>query len=73
MDDFRYRWNDYKFSSRKFDRKESCMQKRFYRHFSSPGDMGFLSDVSATLIDKTGRLLDEDLKNHGTLWLKYWR
>ena len=34
--------------------------------------MGFLNDLSATLVDKTGRLLDEDLKNHGTLWLKYW-
>ena len=27
MDDFRYRWNNYKSNSRKFDRKESCMQE----------------------------------------------
>ena len=72
MDDFRYRWNNYKFSSRKSDKKESCMQKNLYKHFSIPGDMGFLNHVSATLIDITG-LLDEGLKNHGTLWLKYWR
>ena len=48
------------------------MQKNLYKHFSIPGDMGFLNHVSATLIDIPG-LLDEGLKNHGTLWLKYWR
>ena len=52
-DDFRYRWNSYKYDSKKFDRKESCMQEYLYRHFSSPGHMGFLNDVSVTLIDKT--------------------
>ena len=51
--DFRYRWNNYKSNARKFDRKESCMQEHLYRHFSSPGHMGFLNDVSVTLIDKT--------------------
>ena len=29
------------------------MQEHFYRHFSSPGHMGFLNDVSVTLIGKT--------------------
>ena len=43
---FRYRWNNYKSSSRKFDRKESCMQEHLYRQFSSPGYRGFLNDVS---------------------------
>ena len=52
-DEFRYRWNNYKCNSRKFDRKESCMQEHLYRHLSSPGHMGFLNDVSVTLIDKT--------------------
>ena len=51
-DDFRYRWNNYKSNSRKFDRKESCMQKHLYRQFSSTGHRGFLNDVSVTLIDK---------------------
>ena len=52
-DDFRYGWNNYKSNSRKFDRKESCMQDHLYRHFSSPGHRGFLNDVSVPLIDKT--------------------
>ena len=51
-DDFRYTWNNYKFNFRKFDRKQSCMQEHLYRYFSSPGHMGFLNDVSCTLIDK---------------------
>ena len=29
-DDFRYRWNNYKSDSRKFNRKEYCMQEHFY-------------------------------------------
>ena len=28
------------------------MQEHLYRHFSSPGHMGFLNDVSGKLIDK---------------------
>ena len=43
--DFRYRWNHYKSNSRKFGRKESCMQEHLYRHFSSPRHRGFLNDV----------------------------
>ena len=51
MDDFRNRWKNYKFNSRKFDRKESCMQWHLYIHFNSPVHRGFLNDVSVTLID----------------------
>ena len=29
------------------------MQEHLFRHLSSPGHNGFLSDVSVTLIDKT--------------------
>ena len=36
-DDFRYRWNNCKSKSRKFDRKESCIQEHLYKHFSSLG------------------------------------
>ena len=54
-DDFRYRWNNYKSSSRKFNRKDSCIQEHLYRHFSIPGHTGFLNDVSITLIDKTNK------------------
>ena len=35
-DDFRYSWNNYKSNTRKFDTKDSCMQERLYRYFSSP-------------------------------------
>ena len=52
-DDFRYRWSNYKSNSRKFDKKESCLEEHLYRHFSSLGHRGFLNDLSATLIDKT--------------------
>ena len=52
MDDFRNRWENYKSNSRKFDRKESCMQWHLYIHFNSPVHRGFLNDVSVTLIDK---------------------
>ena len=51
MDDFRNRWENYKSNSRKFDRKESCMQWHLYIHFNSPVHRGFLNDVSVTLID----------------------
>ena len=52
-DGWRYKWNNYKPSSRKFDRMESRMQRHLYKHFSSPGHMEFFNDVSFTLIDKT--------------------
>ena len=51
--DFRYRWNNYKSNSRKFDRKESCLQEHLYRHFSSSDHKRYLNDVSVTLINKT--------------------
>ena len=51
--DFRYRWNNYKSSSRKFDIKVSIMLEHLYRHISSPGHMGILHHVSVTFIDKT--------------------
>ena len=66
-DDFRYRWNNYKSNSRKFDRKEPCMQEHLYRHFSSPGHRGFLNDVSVTLIDKTD---GSDPKKREDYWMK---
>ena len=66
-DDFRYRRDNYKSNSRKFDRKESCMQEHLYRHFSSPGHRGFLNDVSVTLIDKTD---GSDPKKREDYWMK---
>ena len=70
-DDFRYRWNNYKSNSRKFDRKESCTHEHLYRHFNNWGHRGFLNDASVTLIDKTDRSgpkkWEETLKKKKTL------
>ena len=66
-DDFRYRWNNYKSNSRKFDRKESCMQEHLYRHFSSPGHRRLLNNVSVKLIDKTN---GSDPEKREDYWMK---
>ena len=51
-DAFRLRWNNYKDNDRKFQRNESCMQQHLYGHFYSEGHIGFLGNVSISLIDK---------------------
>ena len=53
VDIFRNRQNNHKDNARKFDRREHCMQKHLYEHFTLPGHPGFLHDVSVTLINKT--------------------
>ena len=65
--DFRYSWYNRKSNPRKFDWKESCMQEHLYRHFSSPGHIGFLNDVSVTLIDKTDGSEPKKREDH---WMK---
>ena len=67
VDDFRYRWSNYKSNPKNFGRKESYMQEHLYRHFSSPGHRGFLNDVSVTLIDKTD---GSDPKKREDYWMK---
>ena len=52
---------------RKFDQKESFMQEHLYRHFKILGHTGFLSDVSATLIDETDGW---DPKKREDYWMK---
>ena len=52
IDDFRFRWNNYKDNNRKYQRSETCMQEHLFRHFLSSGHNGFLNDVSITFIDK---------------------
>ena len=37
-------------NSRKFERKEHCVQRHLYEHFNLPG---FLNNVSVTLVNKT--------------------
>ena len=53
VDEVRHRWNNYKDNTRKFVRGEHCMQRHLYEHFKLPGHLGFLNDISVTLIDKT--------------------
>ena len=53
VDEFRYRWNNYKNNSRNYDCNQPHMQRHLYEHYSSVGHCGFLEHVSITLIDKT--------------------
>ena len=53
VDEFRYRWNNYKNNSRNYDCNQPCMQRHLYEHYSSAGHCGFLEHVSIILIDKT--------------------
>ena len=53
VDEFRYRWNNYKRNDKKYLRGQSCFQQLIFEHFNSPGHKGFLEDVSITFIDKT--------------------
>ena len=66
-DQFRLRWNNYKYNNRKFNRGEPCVQERLFEHFYSNGHNGFLEDVPITLFDKTdGR----DPKNSENYWMR---
>ena len=51
VDEFRYRQSNYKDNTRKFERREHCMQSNLYDHFNLSGHSGFLSGVS--VVDKT--------------------
>ena len=51
-DQFRSRWNNYKFKSRSFHRGEQCIQEHLYKHFETERHSGFREDVSVMLIDK---------------------
>ena len=53
VDDFRYRWNNYRSNSRKHAHGISYMQEHLYEHFCDSEHSGFLNDVSITFIDKT--------------------
>ena len=53
VDEFLYRWNNYKNNSRNYYYNKPCMQKHLYEHYSSVNQCRFLKHVSITLIDKT--------------------
>ena len=52
VDEFHFRWNNYKNNFRNCDCDQPCIQRYLYELYSSVGDCRFLL-VSITLIDKT--------------------
>lgn len=52
VEEFHFRWNNYKNHSRNCDCDQPCIQRYLYELYSSVGDCRFLL-VSMTLIDKT--------------------
>ena len=53
VEEFRYRWNNYKNNGRNYQEYGTCMQQHLFEHFSEEGHHSFLEDASITLIDKT--------------------
>ena len=66
VDEFRFRWNNYKSNCRKHQRGETCMQQHLYEHFCCSSHICFICDVSVTFIDKSDP--SDPLKREG-----YWR
>ena len=52
VNEFWYRWNNYKRNDKKYLRGQSCFQQHIFEHFNSPDHQRFLEDVSITFIDK---------------------
>ena len=53
VDEFHFRWNNYKSNCRKHQLGETCMQQHLHELFCSSNHNCFISPVSVTLIDKT--------------------
>ena len=53
VEEFRYRWNNYKNNGRKYQEYGTSMQQHPFEHFSEEGHHCFLEDVSISSIDKT--------------------
>ena len=53
VDEFRYRWNNYKDNNRKILRGDEHKQVGFFAHFQSLDHNGFLEDTEIIFIDKT--------------------
>ena len=75
VDEFRYRWNNYKNNSKNYDYNQQYMQRHLYEHYSGVGYCGVLEHASITLIDKTNPcdplkrgLMKRGSQHHGTLW-----
>ena len=66
-DEFRLRWNNYKSNDRKNAWNEAYTQEHLFEHFKSEGLIGFLRNVSITLIDKTD---GKDPKRRENYWMR---
>ena len=53
VEEFRYRWNNYKNNCRKFQEDGTCMKQQLFEHFSEEGHLSLLEDFSIILINKT--------------------
>ena len=53
VDEFRYRWNNYKDNNRKSLRGDEHKQAGFFAHFQGLDHTGFVEDTEITFIDKT--------------------
>ena len=46
VNEFCYRWNNYKNNSRNYNCNQPCMQRHLYEYYSSVGHCGFLEHIS---------------------------
>ena len=53
VNEFCFRWNNYKSNCRKYQRDETCMQQHLYEQFCRSNHNCFTNDVSVIFIDKT--------------------
>ena len=49
VDEFRYRWNNYKNNSRNYDCNQPCIQRHLYEHYLHVSHSGFLEHESIIL------------------------
>ena len=64
---FRSRWNNYKDNTRKFDRKESCLQDTYANIFRGRVKKVFLNEASVTCIDKAD---EKDPEKRERYWMR---
>ena len=52
VNEFRFRWNNYKMNDRNALKDQTCMQRHLFEHFTSEGHCSFLEDVTIIFINK---------------------
>ena len=53
VDEFRFRWNNYKMNVRNIFKAQTCMEQHLFGHFASECHCNFLEDVTITFFDQT--------------------